>query len=108
MVSASIAAPTLPWLCEGSEGASGRGGEHARARLALLLVQPHDGARGVVGTLEAGDDVRRAHLVVALPRRVDVDLGADVAGRTGLVGQRRLAVDMARRELLGIGRVEVD
>jgi hypothetical protein len=74
----------------------------------VLLVEPDDRSRGVVGGAQPGHDVRGAHAVVAVPRRVDVHLGADVVGRAGLVGQRRIGVDVRRRQLLLAGSIEVD
>src|SRR3954447_13602609 len=70
--------------------------EDALARLVVLLVEADHRLDGVVGAVEPRDDVARLHLVVALPRRVDVDLGA----RRG----RALALDRGLGLALGLAQ----
>src|SRR3954454_18379217 len=93
---------TLPTLCQGLAG----GVENALARLVAGFVEPDDRAHAVVGGAQALDDVAGLHLVVALPRRLDVDLGARRGGALGL--HRRLsgalALGLAQAPGLAAGR----
>src|SRR3954454_24114832 len=65
------------------------------AALGALLVETDHRADGVVGALQPLDDVSGLHRVVALPRRVHVDLGPGVRGALGLHAGR-LSGDVAR------------
>src|SRR4051812_36155933 len=60
------------------------GVEDAAAALVTLLVEAGDRAHGGRGLAQAQDDLGGLHVVVALPRRVDVDLGAGIGGPLAL------------------------
>src|SRR3954451_17469995 len=86
MVRASTRPNLTTLLSRFPRGGGGGGGRAALRRLGrqqdrlpalvLALVQAHGGDDRLVGALEAREDLVERHLVVARPRRLDVDLGA--------------------------------
>src|SRR4051794_23776118 len=84
-------------------GLLGRG-QDALARLVALLVEADHRLDRVVGAAEPRDDVARLHLVVALPRGLDVDLGARRGRALALDRRLGLALCLAQARRLAAGR----
>src|SRR3954466_2377041 len=81
---------------QSSPGLRGLGREEDRlAVLVLGLVEPYRGEHRRVGVLQAPEHLVERHRVVALPRRLDVDLGPRPGGGAA-PGGPRLARALAR------------